>query len=258
MGTTPAQRPAGGSAVVQSVGYARVSTTTQHESGLGLPIQRDQIRAYCKEQNLALLRIYEDPGLSGSDIQNRPGLLQLLEDARAGHFKRVIIAKLDRIARDTFLTLWVEKELKKVGVQLLSVAEPYRWEDPAQRIFLQLISAFAEFEKSRIVDRLRAGRMKRAEAGEFPGGKVPLGYNLRNKKLVINEREAETVRRILRLRMGRHSFRAIAHKLNADGARSKNGKQFYGSTIRHILRSPVYRGQLRYGETRPAIHPPIR
>lgn len=236
------------------VGYARVSTATQAETGLGLPVQRDQIRAYCERERLTLASIYEDPALSGSD-HNRPGLLRLLEDARAGRFSRVIVAKLDRIARDTFLTLWVEKELKKAGCTLYSIAEPGRWDDPAQRIFLQLISSFAEFEKSRIVERLRAGRMKKALTGGWPGGKAPFGFSVREKKLIINEREAAIVRRAFRLKMGRHSLRVIAAKLNAEGHRSRNGKPFHPSTVRYLLKNPAYKSALRFaGETRPAKH----
>lgn len=237
------------------VGYARVSSPTAVEKTQSIEIQRDQLRAYCKEQKLELLRIYEDPGISGAEIQSRPSLLQLLEDAKHGRFQRVLVAKLDRLARDTFATLWIEKELKKCGVELYSIAEPYRWEDPAQRIFLTLISAFATYEKSRIVARLSAGRLKAAMNGNWPGGKVPFGFSAREKKLIINECEAETVRRAFRLKMGRHSLRVIAARLNAEGHRSRNGKPFHPSTVRYLLKNPAYKSALRFaGETRPAKH----
>ena len=261
MATTPVSHARHGRRECEGevVSYIRVSTNSQAESGLGLPIQRDQIRAYCQREKIILAREYEDAGISGSDIQNRPGLLRLLEDAKTGQIKRVIIAKLDRIARDTFATLFIEKELKKFGAELFSIAEPYRWEDPAQRIFLQLISSFAEFEKSRIVERLRAGRIKTVQAGRFPGGRSPLGYKLRAKKLMLDEREAEIVRKIFKLRMGRHSLREIARRLNAEGVPSKTGAKFYGSTIRYILKSSTYRSLFTYcGKSYRGIHPEIR
>lgn len=240
------------------VGYVRVSTENQAEHGLGLPIQKSQIEKFCKKHPQArLIHIYQDAGLSGSTIENRPALLQLLEDAKQGRFNKVIVAKLDRIARDTFYTLWIEKELKKSGVELYSISEPYRWDDPAQKIFLQMISSFAEYEKSRIVERLHSGRKKKLESGEYAGGRPAYGYRAKNGSLVINTKEAEIVQKIRSLRMGRLSYQKIAERLNLEGIKPKSGKKFYPSTIRYILKNSTYRGVIRYGTATKGLHKPI-
>lgn len=240
------------------VGYIRVSTENQAENGLGLPIQQSQIEKFCKKHPQATLtKIYKDAGLSGSTIENRPALLQLLEDAKHGLFKKVIVAKLDRIARDTFYTLWIEKELKKYGVELYSISEPYRWDDPAQKIFLQMISSFAEYEKSRIVERLHSGRKKKLESGEYAGGRPAYGYNAKNGNLAINQKEAEVVQKIRSLRMGRLSFQKIAAKLNLAGIKPKSGKKFYASTVRYILKNAIYKGMIRYGASVKGLHKSI-
>ena len=250
------QTSAGGIADV--VGYIRVSTEGQAEHGLGLSIQESQIQAFCKKfPHCKLIRIYKDAGISGSTIENRPALLQLLEDAKNKQFHKVIVAKLDRIARDTFYTLWIEKELKKAGVELYSIAEPYRWDDPAQKIFLQIISSFAEYEKTRIVERLHAGRLKKLEAGQYAGGRPAYGYAAKNGELIIIDDEAAVVRRIRKLRMGRYSCEKIADKLNADGIKPKRGDKFYPSTIHYILHNKTYKGQIRYGERKAGTHKPI-
>lgn len=237
------------------VGYIRVSTENQAENGLGLPIQQSQIEKFCqKNPHITLSKIYRDAGLSGSTIENRPALLQLLEDAKQGLFKKVIVAKLDRIARDTFYTLWIEKELTKYGVELYSISEPYRWDDPAQKIFLQMISSFAEYEKSRIVERLHSGRKKKLESGEYAGGRPAYGYNAKNGNLAINTKEAEVVQKIRSLRMGRLSYQKIAEHLNLAGIKPKGGTRFYASTIRYILKNTTYKGTISYGTSVKGLH----
>ncbi|HAY21438.1 MAG TPA: hypothetical protein DCY27_04590 [Desulfobacterales bacterium] len=169
----------------------------------------------------------------------------------------VIVAKLDRIARDTFYTLWIEKELKKYGVELYSIAEPYRWDDPVQKIFLQIISSFAEYEKNRIVERLYSGRRKKLEAGRYAGGRPAYGYKAKDGRLHVSQQEAETIREIRRLRMGRHSLKGIADKLNLAGVKPKRGAKFYASTVRYILKNTTYKGVIRYGDTAEGVHQTI-
>jgi site-specific DNA recombinase len=241
-----------------AVGYIRVSTEGQAENGLGLSIQESQIQQFCdKSPQLSLAKIYKDAGLSGASIDNRPALLQLLEDARQGLFKKVIVAKLDRIARDTFYTLWIEKELKKYSVELYSIAEPYRWDDPVQKIFLQIISSFAEYEKNRIVERLYAGRRKKLESGKYAGGRPAYGYKAKDGKLTLNRHEAETIREIRALRMGRMSYQRIAEKLNAKGVKPSRADKFYASTIHYMLKNKTYKGVIRYGSSATGVHPSI-
>lgn len=241
-----------------AAGYIRVSTEGQAENGLGLSIQESQIQRFCaKSPKLHLTKIYRDAGLSGASIDNRPALLQLIEDARQGLFKKVIVAKLDRIARDTFYTLWIEKELKKYSVELYSIAEPYRWDDPVQKIFLQIISSFAEYEKNRIVERLYSGRRKKLESGKYAGGRPAYGYRAKDGKLAIVHHEAEIIREIRAMRMGRMSYQRIAERLNERGAKPHHAERFHASTIHYMLKNSTYKGVIRYGSSAKGIHPSI-
>jgi DNA invertase Pin-like site-specific DNA recombinase len=104
--------------------------------------------------SLELIRVYGDPAFSGSlPPLERPGLHALLDALKAGDIKQVIVTRLDRLARDTMLSLWLMKEIKKLGAELVSIAEPGRWEDPTQKLLLTMVAAFAEFEKSLITWR---------------------------------------------------------------------------------------------------------
>jgi DNA invertase Pin-like site-specific DNA recombinase len=93
----------------------------------------------------------------------RPGLRAILESVQEDD--KVIVARLDRIARDVYLSLWVEKEIRKAGTELISTSEPYRWNDPTQKLLLNIIMSFAEFERSLITSRLSRGRKTKARQG---------------------------------------------------------------------------------------------
>jgi site-specific DNA recombinase len=112
---------------MKAVGYCRVSTESQNS--FGLEAQREAIRRHCQVNGLELVEIYEDPALSGLKPLERPGLLALMETLKSGNIARVIVSRLDRISQDTMLCLWLEMEIRKHGAELVSVSEPYRWND---------------------------------------------------------------------------------------------------------------------------------
>ena len=134
---------------MRAVGYVRVSTENQNGcDSFGLETQRDAITKYCASNGLELIQIFEDPAFSGSlQPLERPGLHALLEALKAEDITQIIVTRLDRLARDTMLSLWLMKEIKKLGAELVSIAEPGRWEDPTQKLLLTMVAAFAEFEK---------------------------------------------------------------------------------------------------------------
>ena len=233
------------------LGYCRVSTEGQNGAdSFGLETQRDAIIKYCTANGLELVQIFEDPALSGSlEALDRPGLRALLETVQEGD--KVIVARLDRIARDLYLSLWVEKEIRKAGAELISTSEPYRWNDPTQKLLLNIIMSFAEFERSLITSRLSSGRKTKARQGGYAGGKAPIGYraNKGDKVLQLDEEKAGTVKRVFELRgsMPNASLQKLADILNAEGHTTKEGKQFYPMQVKRILdRRGLYEGRYKY------------
>lgn len=120
------------------------------------------------------------------------------------------------------LSLWLMKEIKKSDAELVRIAEPGRLEDPAQKLLLTMVAAFAEFEKSLITSRLLSGRKTKARNGGYAGGKAPIGYKAErgDKALILDEEKASTVRRVFDLRDAKQeaSLQKIADILNARGA----------------------------------------
>jgi site-specific DNA recombinase len=247
------------------LGYCRVSTEGQNGAdSFGLESQRDAITKYCTANGLELVQIFEDPALSGSlPPLERPGLHALLEALNAGDIKQVVVTRLDRLARDTMLSLWLMKEIKKLGAELVSIAEPGRWDDPTQKLLLTMVAAFAEFEKSLIASRLSAGRKTKARTGGYAGGKAPIGYKAErgDKALQLDEEKAAVVRRVFELRdsMPNASLQKLADILNAEGHTTKEGKQFYPMQVKRILdRRSVYKGRYKYKDVEAdGLHPAI-
>jgi DNA invertase Pin-like site-specific DNA recombinase len=236
---------------MRALGYVRVSTENQiGPDSFGLETQRDAIMKYCDSNGLELMEIYEDPALSGSlPALERPGLRAVLEAVQEGD--KVVVPRLDRIARDLYLSLWVEKEIRKAGAELISISEPYRWNDPTQKLLLNIIMSFAEFERSLITSRLSGGRKTKARQGGYAGGKAPIGYRSErgDKALILDEEKAGTVKRVFELRNMRPdaSLKKLADTLNAEGHTTKEGKPFYPMQVKRIFdRRVFYEGIYRY------------
>jgi site-specific DNA recombinase len=134
---------------MRSIGYIRVSTENQvGEDAFGLETQRAAISKYCLDQDIELVEIYEDPAISGStDSWARPGLGAALGVLQGGGIDKVVVYKLDRLARDLYLTLWLEKEIRKFGAEVVSVTEPYRWDYPTQKLLLNIIMSFCRIRE---------------------------------------------------------------------------------------------------------------
>ena len=241
--------------------------STDNQNGadsFGLETQRDLVMKYCASNGLELVNIYEDPALSGSlPPMERPGLHALLEALKADEIEKVIVTRLDRLARDTMLSLWLMKEIRKLGAELVSIAEPGHWEDPTQKLLLTMVAAFAEFEKSLITSRLSSGRKTKASQGGYAGGKAPIGYKAERggKALTLDEEKVSTVKRVFELReaMQEAPLQKIASILNAEGFTTKEGKPFHPMQVKRILdRQAVYEGRYKYsGIEASGSHPRI-
>lgn len=232
-------------------GYIRVSTDNQiGEDRFGIAAQREAIEAFCAASGTKIDKWYYDEGVSGAKM-DRPGLQELLADASNGQVKALVVAKMDRIARDLMAQLWIEKELLKHGVEIISAGEPFRGQDPANVLFRQIIGAFAQFEKSRISERMSGGRRQKAKRGGYAGGRAAFGYKAKkgSKRLELDPEKAVTVRRVFEIKaeVPKASLQFIADKLNGEGHTTAMGKEFTRVQVKRILeREDLYKGDYTY------------
>jgi DNA invertase Pin-like site-specific DNA recombinase len=239
----------GGKAMVVAA-YLRVSTDAQAGADrYGLDAQRADITSYAHARGMEIGLWFEDAGFSGATL-DRPGLSDLLSSASLHSFTTVIVAKLDRVARDLMLQLWIEKELLKAGVEIVSVSEPTNGSDPTSRLFREIIGAFAEFEKARITSRMSGGRVAKARQGGYAGGGAPLGYGAARGShvLTVEPEQAKTVNQIFTLRAQGLPMRHIAAEMNARGLTTHEGKEWHAAQVKRVLdRKSLYCGEYSYG-----------
>jgi site-specific DNA recombinase len=233
------------------VGYCRVSTNNQKEEGT-IELQEKSIKKYTEKNNCELVKIFKDNGVSGgSELENRPGLAELFSYVEENkEVEGVLIFKLDRLARDLYIQEHLIKKLEGLNKKLISIKEPnLDSKDPMRKAFRQFMGIVSELEKAFITMRLSGGRINKAQKGGYAGGATALGYETKDKKLIIHEKQAETIRMIFKMkRYKRMGLREIARELNEKGVPTTRGGKWYAGTIKYILENPLYKGIAHYKE----------
>lgn len=241
----------------KAIGYIRVSTEEQVRNGMGLEIQEKDLTEYAKNNKVELLKIFEDAGVSGAnDVTKRKGLNKLLEYCKKNAVNQVLVTKMDRLARDVYIQLWIEKELKICDVEIISINEDnLNGDDYMTKAMRQMVGVFAELEKNRIADRLVNGRRTKAkEKKQKASGNCPLGYKYKyneqgkNPIVVIDEEKAAVVKEIYTLYLDGYSLGKIAKQLNAEGITTQRGNKWSRQAIYNILTNDFYVGIVRFND----------
>jgi site-specific DNA recombinase len=232
------------------IGYCRVSTDNQKDEGT-IDIQRQALKEYAEAKGYELVKVFEDEGVSGG-LEDRVGLAELfnfLEDKENKEVEAVLIFKLDRLARDLRIQENLIHKLKERQKTLLSIKEPdLEDSDPMRKAFRQFMGIVSELEKSFITMRLTAGRKAKIQfKNKYAGGGVALGYTAKGKDLIIDEKQADTIRQIFKMkRYQRKGLREIARTLNEQGVATARGGEWHAGTIKYILANQLYKGNMIY------------
>src|SRR3981189_163870 len=182
--------------------YTRKSTEHVLELEFNsLHAQRDACEAYIKSQTSqgwrALPQHYNDPAFSGGNL-DRPALKRLLADIEAGRIDVVVVYKIDRLTRSLADFAKLVEAFDAKSISFVAVTQQFNTTTSMGRLTLNVLLSFAQFERElsseRVRDKIAASRGK----GKWTGGSVPLGYDAKDKKLVVNKAEAETVGSIFR------------------------------------------------------------
>lgn len=240
--------------------YPRVSTLEQARDGYSINEQIDRMKKYCEAKGWTVHKIYTDAGHSGADT-DRPGLQELMKDAEAKRFNAVLVYKLDRLSRSQKDTLTlIEDVFLPNDVDFISMTENLDTSTPFGRAMLGILSVFAQLEREQIKERMLIGKMGRAKEGRWCGSHyVPIGYDLVDGELEINEYEAMQIQELFRLFNLRISQRRVAKMLHAKGYTTKNGGTWEGKHyLRPILENKHYIGMVSHGDDwYDGIHTPI-
>jgi site-specific DNA recombinase len=234
--------------------YARVSSERQ-EKERTIESQVEVLTSKAAEEGWAVEMTCLDNGYSGSRL-DRPGLDRVRDAAAAGLVDGVVVLCPDRLARDYVHQMLVLQELSRFGVKVIFCEEGLG-DDPAGRLSVQIQAAVAEFERTKIMERNRRGKLFKARQGAVVAGQVPYGYRKvpaadgLPTRLEICEPEAAVVRRIFHLHANEGlSVRGIMIRLAQEEIASPKGRPvWHTSAIGRTLRSEVYAGSLYYNRS---------
>ncbi|MFT3731714.1 MAG: recombinase family protein [Hyphomicrobium sp.] len=253
-----------------------IYTRKSSEEGLekefnSLDAQREACAAFILSQKHAgwacLPDLYDDGGLSGGTM-DRPALRRLLNDIQAGKVQIVVVYKVDRLTRSLADFAKIVDVFDAHGASFVSVTQQFNTTTSMGRLTLNMLLSFAQFEREiageRIRDKIAASKAK----GMWMGGNVPLGYDVQDRKLIVNEVEAETVRMIFRRYAELGSVRALGHELDRLGVVSKcregavgvlsGGNRFSRGALYTLLQNHLYRGEIAHqGNIYPGQHEAI-
>src|SRR5262245_25564435 len=244
--------------------HCAIYTRKSSDEGLeqefnSLDAQREACEAYVTSQRhagwVALPDMYDDGGLSGGTME-RPALQRLLSDIKAGKVQIIVVYKVDRLTRSLADFAKIVDVLDAHDASFVSVTQQFNTTTSMGRLTLNMLLSFAQFEREiageRIRDKIAASKAK----GMWMGGNVPLGYDVKDRKLVVNETEASTVRTIFRRYAELGSVALLKAELDRLGVVSKrregaggafsSGKCFSRGALYLMLQNRLYRGEIAH------------
>lgn len=240
--------------------YTRKSTEEGLEQAFNsLDAQREACAAYILSQAHEgwepIHEHYDDGGWSGGNM-DRPGLRQLLADVAAGKVDVIVVYKVDRLTRSLPDFARIVDTLDKAGASFVSVTQAFNTTTSMGRLTLNVLLSFAQFEREVTSERIRDKVAASKKKGIWMGGPVPLGYRLCDRKLVMDDHEAEIVRSVFRAYSELRSVTRLVEELAQQNVRTKlrqygngrtaGGVHFQRGSLSQLLQNPIYIGKVSY------------
>jgi DNA invertase Pin-like site-specific DNA recombinase len=228
--------------------YTRVSSDEGLEQAFrSLDAQRDACEAYVASQRaegwVLIDDHYDDGGFSGATL-DRPALRRLLSDIEVGRVDIVAVYKIDRLSRSLMDFARLVEVFDRHDVTFVSITQAFSTTTSMGRLTLNILLSFAQFEREVIGERIRDKFAASRARGLWMGGSVVLGYNVLDRKLVVNEPEAATVRRIFNGFAAIGSATKLAKVLQAEGVTTKRGGHVNKAYIYKLLNNRTYVGEV--------------
>jgi len=239
-----------------------IYTRKSHEEGLeqdfnSLDAQREACEAYIASQageGWRLIKTRYDDGAYSGGTMDRPALQRLLADIDAGKVDTVVVYKVDRLTRSLADFARIVELFDANEVSFVSITQQFNTTTSMGRLTLNMLLSFAQFEREVTGERIRDKIAASKRRGMWMGGVVPLGYDVIDRKLVINEAEAQTVRTLVRIYLQHANVRLVKEEADRRGLRTKlrrpnnggrrGGEPFTPGHIYKLLSNPIYVGEI--------------
>ncbi len=243
-----------------------VYTRKSSEEGLeqefnSLDAQRESCEAFIASQRaegwIPVPDDYDDGGFSGGTLE-RPALKRLLTDIELGKVDIVVVYKIDRLSRSLMDFARLVEVFDRNNVTFVSVTQSFNTTTSMGRLTLNILLSFAQFEREVIGERIRDKFAASRRKGMWMGGWAPLGYDVKDRKLIVNDPEARLVRSIFtRFAKGKSGTRLV-QELAKEGARNKQGKPIDKGYLYRVLNNRIYLGEaVHKGQFHPGEHEAI-
>jgi site-specific DNA recombinase len=248
--------------VIRCAIYTRKSSEEGLEQTFNsLDAQREACEAFVASQREEGWRVvparYDDGGFSGGNL-TRPALKRLLADVEAKKVDTIVVYKVDRLTRSLADFAKIVEALDARGVSFVSVTQQFNTTSSMGRLTLNVLLSFAQFEREvtgeRIRDKIAASKRK----GMWMGGTVPLGYEVKERKLIANYEEAKFVNRLFRLYLELGCVRKLKARLDSEGIVTKRrmsaagnqtgGTKYARGALYKILQNRIYLGEIHHRE----------
>jgi site-specific DNA recombinase len=252
--------------------YTRKSSEEGLEQAFNsLDAQREACAAFILSQKhegwTVLPTLYDDGGFSGGTTE-RPALKRLIADIEAGEIDVIVVYKVDRLTRALSDFAKLVEVFDRRGVSFVSITQQFNTTTSMGRLTLNVLLSFAQFEREVIGERVRDKIAASKKKGMWMGGFPSLGYDVRDRKLVVNKQEALTVLHIFRRYVELKSVHALQADLDGAGIRSKGrtrpdgsvygGQKLSRGALYLMLQNRIYRGEITHkGNAYPGEHPAI-
>lgn len=228
---------------LRAVLYARFSSDLQRSESIDAQIRA--MKKYCEQNRMIIIDTYVDEAKSATS-DKRPSFQKMIEDSKKHIFDVVLVHKLDRFSRNRYDSAMYKRTLKINGVKVFSVLE--NLDDTPESIMLEsLLEGMSEYYSKNLAREVMKGLKENALQCKHTGGQPPLGYYIdEDKRLSVNDREAESVRLIFDRFAQGHSYDEIISELNAKKYYTKNGNTFKRNSLYSILTNEKYSGVYVY------------
>lgn len=223
--------------------YTRVSTVAQEDHGTSLDTQERLGRD--KAVSLGFeFQLWNEGGRSSNheDVSERPVLASLIDGVEKGHIKHIYVQDDSRLSRVDQTASYLRARFRKHGVKLYTKDGMYDFDNPTDNLTKSLMDAVAQYDNAIRTTRFRQGKLHRVRQGSWHGGPPPFGYRLEDKKLVVDDVEAGTVRTIFEKYAAGESINSLRVNLIASGVAPRRGGRWSIGSIAALLKNTHYVG----------------
>lgn len=235
---------------MNAVIYARYSSDRQTEDSIEAQLRA--CREYASAKNISIVGIYKDEAVSGkgSKTSRRLQYQKMLRDCAKGTFSMILVHKYDRIARSMVEHINLSTRLQSFGIDLVATAQDFGHSNES-KIMRSLIWSLSEYYIDNLADEVKKGHRENALKALHNGGCPPFGYDVVDRKYIINELEAGYVRRIFQCAANREGFVNILAEMSQAGIIGKRGKPVRYTQVYEMLRNEKYTGTYVYSPKMP-------